>query len=718
MTPKNRFWIFAGLSILATNLILLGAVVMFLRDLTSEESAVLIQIISNHAGYLFVGVILIIAAQGLVLDAIFHNYIIPLSKIADETVLINSVNPSHRIKVEGGGDIKQLVQAINDGADRYEDLFRNVRQKINRARAEADNEKNIMAVFMSELPQGVLICNAEGRILLYNRRAGDFLSGSGDWSETEPGGREKLVGLGRSIFDVVDRNLIRHALNEIDEKLKQNETDIVSLFVIAGHDKTIRVETVPILDQARRFKGFLLILFDITNELESENRVGFILQELIRDIRSSIAGVRSAVEAILEYPEMEERRRKCFNEIIHKETLSLSETVNRVAGEYYDHFKTQWPLTPMPDYGLLQMIARRIREKLEIAVDIDSAEETRWVKVDSYSMTMAVLFLLNELKKETGAAHFSCTILPAGRFVNFDFSWRGDPVKTDALRKWKSKMIMIRNEGLPLSIRDVAGHHSAEIWCFVSRESGLPCVRLSLPVSESETTGIRRNITILPQSKMEFYDFDLFDQPGRISELDDSLLTDLTYTVFDTETTGLDPKTDEIIAIGAVRIVNGNLLRNEIFDHLVDPRRDVPIDSIRIHGVKPDMLEGKPTIDKVLPLFHQFAEGTVMVAHNAAFDMRMLEEKEAETGIRFINPVLDTLLLAAVVHSVHERHDIETLAERLGINVTARHTALGDAISTGETLLKLIPLLAAKGIGTLKEARAASRKTLYAKLKY
>ncbi len=144
----------------------------------------------------------------------------------------------------------------------------------------------------------------------------------------------------------------------------------------------------------------------------------------------------------------------------------------------------------------------------------------------------------------------------------------------------------------------------------------------------------------------------------------------------------------------------------------------MPPESTRIHGIKPEMLEGQPRIEEVLPQFRRFAEGSVLVAHNAAFDMRMLQIKEASTGVRLINPVLDTLLLSAVVHPSHTDHNIDDIARRLGIRVVGRHTALGDAIATAEIFIKLIPLLERKGIHTLKEARLASQKTYYARLKY
>jgi DNA polymerase-3 subunit epsilon len=132
------------------------------------------------------------------------------------------------------------------------------------------------------------------------------------------------------------------------------------------------------------------------------------------------------------------------------------------------------------------------------------------------------------------------------------------------------------------------------------------------------------------------------------------------------------------------------------------------------------MLEGQPTIDKVLPAFQKFCEDTVLVGHNVAFDMRFLELKERGTGIRFTQPVLDTLLLSAVLHGNlgTNEHQLEAIAHRLGVPVTERHSALGDALTTGEVFLRMLPLLAERGIVTLAQAREASASTQYARLRY
>jgi DNA polymerase-3 subunit epsilon len=172
------------------------------------------------------------------------------------------------------------------------------------------------------------------------------------------------------------------------------------------------------------------------------------------------------------------------------------------------------------------------------------------------------------------------------------------------------------------------------------------------------------------------------------------------------------------VSIGAVRIVNGRLLKNEVFEQLVDPRRPLPRDSTAIHGIRPEHVQGQPTLPQVLPAFHRFCEDTVLVAHNAAFDMRFLELAEAETGVKFAQPVLDTLLLSAVVHRNHVDHSLEAIAGRLGVAVVGRHTALGDALVTSEIFLKLLVLLAERGIATLGQALEASRQTYYVRLQY
>lgn len=124
------------------------------------------------------------------------------------------------------------------------------------------------------------------------------------------------------------------------------------------------------------------------------------------------------------------------------------------------------------------------------------------------------------------------------------------------------------------------------------------------------------------------------------------------------------------------------------------------------------MVKGKPRIEEVLPRFHDFVGDAVLVAHNAAFDIKLLHLNQDQCGVRFDNPVLDTVLLSAIVHDHADEHTLDAVAERFSIEIPPenRHTAFGDALATAKVLLKLIDLLEAHGIRRLGEAIEASNR--------
>jgi DNA polymerase-3 subunit epsilon len=215
-----------------------------------------------------------------------------------------------------------------------------------------------------------------------------------------------------------------------------------------------------------------------------------------------------------------------------------------------------------------------------------------------------------------------------------------------------------------------------------------------------------------------FYDFDLFavKPPADIAA---TPLRELTFTVLDTETTGLYPSIgDEIVSIGAVRIVNGRILDNDPFDELVHPGRPIPAESTAIHGIADVDVAGKPDICTIIPRFARYAEGSVLVGHNVAFDMRFLRIKESRCGVRFDMPVLDTFLLSSVLNEHQESHGLDALAARLGITFEGRHTAYGDALVTARIFRVLMEMAGEAGYRTLGEVLEACRKSPYADLEY
>ncbi|RAH97803.1 DNA polymerase III subunit epsilon [Acuticoccus sediminis] len=205
------------------------------------------------------------------------------------------------------------------------------------------------------------------------------------------------------------------------------------------------------------------------------------------------------------------------------------------------------------------------------------------------------------------------------------------------------------------------------------------------------------------------FDFALID--CTVQGVDPSIaLSALPYVVFDTETTGLDPKRDSLVQIGAVRVLNGRMLEGEAFETLVNPCRPIPASATRVHGITAEMVASAPEPAPAVAAFHRFARAETLVAHNAPFDLAILA-RHAD-GIAFDEPVLDTVLLSAALFGAAEAHTLDAIAERLGVTIdaAARHTAMGDAVATAQVLLHMIPMLEAAGIRTLGDAQAAMRR--------
>lgn len=207
------------------------------------------------------------------------------------------------------------------------------------------------------------------------------------------------------------------------------------------------------------------------------------------------------------------------------------------------------------------------------------------------------------------------------------------------------------------------------------------------------------------------FDFSINEQLTS-AKLGDKKLRDLCCIVFDTETTGLSTNSDDVIQIGAVRIVKGRRIEGEIFDSYVNPNRPIPPASTKVHGIRDDMVKGAPDFIAAAEKFYRFSKNAILIAHNAPFDLAFFKRDGETEERKFNHPVLDTVLLSASVFGQSMSHTLDALASRLGIEIEeeVRHTALGDAIATAEVFLKLLPLLEAKNIITLRDAQEAMRK--------
>ncbi len=207
------------------------------------------------------------------------------------------------------------------------------------------------------------------------------------------------------------------------------------------------------------------------------------------------------------------------------------------------------------------------------------------------------------------------------------------------------------------------------------------------------------------------YDFDLLHSAAE-DEFESRTLSDLCFVVFDTETTGLLPHKDEIVQIGAVRVVKGRIVQGEQLDMLVNPGIPIPPASTKVHKISDPMVQTAPDISEAGRVFHQFARDAVIVAHNAPFDMAFLRRHAKRMNVEWNHPILDTVLLSAVLFGPSDTHTLDALCDRLDITIPdeLRHTALGDAVATAEALVKMLPVLQARGMITFGDVIVETRK--------
>jgi DNA polymerase-3 subunit epsilon len=453
----------------------------------------------------------------------------------------------------------------------------------------------------------------------------------------------------------------------------------------------------------------------VTEAVESDGKRVALMQSLTESTRGALASIRAAIETLIDYPDIDPSRRERFTGVIRDEAVRLSQRLDAVSREFSEQLKSQWPLEDMRGEDLIALARNRIDKRLALHTKLEEVDPQVWLKVDSFSVAQGITYLAARLKDEFQIREVRFRLTRGERHGQLDMLWRGAPLSLETVFAWENDPFQMGGETSPLTWKQVVARHAGEAWYRRDLPAQTAYFRLLLPLA-AEARSARAGGA---SSRPEFYDFDLFKLSAANTALDERLLSELAYTVFDTETTGLDPSGgDEIIAIGAARIVNGRLLSEETFEQLVDPRRPLSPASAAIHGIAPERLLRQPTIEVVLPRFRRFVEDTVLVGHNAAFDLRFLQLKEALTGVVFDQPVLDTLLLSALLHPNQESHSLEAIAQRLGVEILERHTALGDAIVTGEVFLRMIPLLKAARIETLGQARAAAQQTFYARLPY
>ena len=186
--------------------------------------------------------------------------------------------------------------------------------------------------------------------------------------------------------------------------------------------------------------------------------------------------------------------------------------------------------------------------------------------------------------------------------------------------------------------------------------------------------------TIFPEKYIDYEQAGLFD--------DDTKTFDGTFVVFDLETTGLDATKEEIIEIGACKVVNGRI--DETFSTFVKPSKHIPKEITELTSINDEMVKDAPTINYVMPDFYKFCDGVTIVAQNTAFDMSLIHNISKKFSYNFNHPTMDTMVMAREKLPGLKNYKLGTIVEKLNISLENAHRAIDDATATAKAFIKLM----------------------------
>lgn len=575
------------------------------------------------------------------------------------------------------GDLAPAAQAA---AQSLAETRSALAEAVARETLRLGSEKARLEALLSDVPVGVILCSADHALVFYNGPAADII-GTG-----RAGGLE--AGLDRKLFDYLHAAPLRLAHERL---LATGDPDAVSdLLCTTTTGARVLAARMRLLGEGGT-QGYVLTLRDITGEMAAEARREAMLEGALDSLRRPAAALATLVGVM-----PEDALPAPMQGALKDEVARLSQAVTRFGAARDEALSEAGALPQTRAFDLAQGLAARLAAQ-GIALATETADLI--LRCNGYE----VLTLLEHLARhlaDRGPLHLAIEEEDTGAAIRM--AWSGARVGVGELDGWLA-FPLTKDSDRPA--RQVLAAHATEIWPETLADGRSA---LCLPIRQARRAVARPK----PIARKVVYDFDLLS-PARTDRLADARLDRLTYVVFDSETTGLNPRQgDEIVQLAAVRIVNGRRVEGEVFDTLVNPGRPIPSVSTEVHGITDAMVADAPGVLEVVRRFHKFAEGAVLIAHNAPFDMEFLRRVEGQLGVTFDMPVLDTVLLSAVVYGQHEVHSLDALSHRLGITIPEedRHTAIGDTIATADAFLKLVPMLAGRGLDTFGAVLTEVRK--------
>ncbi|MBX9635894.1 MAG: exonuclease, partial [Magnetospirillum sp.] len=444
--------------------------------------------------------------------------------------------------------LSPLPESVNSLTTRLAAARKELSEGLAGATAKAEETASRLAAILNDLHEGVVVCNLRHQVVLYNSVAMDMLAEAGQ------------LGLSRSLFETVARDPVIHMLEMLTHRVEMAGRGTPFLAGTADGRMLLQARMTLIRGTEGDATGYVITMVDAGPQVAALARRDALLREVVEGLESPLLRLRIAADNPA---------------IVAREAENISLAIQKVTEGYKHALTGWWPMADLHSGDFFGLVARRFEAD---ALKVSVTGLPVWLHADSHSLALSVEALIRQIAERFGLEEVDLAAESTEDEAWVNIGWAGGTAAKPALEAWLSKPLSLLGN---MTIRDVLIHHAGDAFRQEHR-SGRSWLRL--PMRKGLEVHFQPKPNLLP-TRPEFYDLALLDNARDIGEMGRLPLRSITFVVFDTETTGLQPSQgDQIVQIGAVRVVNGRILSGESFNRIVNPGRPIPPESIRFHG--------------------------------------------------------------------------------------------------------------------------------------
>ena len=440
-------------------------------------------------------------------------------------------------------------------------------ESVARETSRLSAEKARLEKLLADVPVAVLLCTAEHQLVFYNGTAVDLL------------GAGAAPGLDRNLLEYMREGPIAHAYARL---LEAGDPDAASdlLCATTGSARLLagRMRVLRRTEQGGA-PGYVLTLRDVTADMAVHASREALMAEVFDRVRRPAANLQTVIGVVSEAPEMAEGTD--LMPAMLDEIATLTSAITEL-GARYDSGRTDWrPLAETRSADLFDSLRAKFEAEGRALTCIGPE---LMLRCDGFELVAFFDWLGRALAADGRGRDFRLELTEEdGPGAILDLCWQGGALGVGDFDRWLEEAV---DPAAPdLTARAVLNTHGTEAWTELRPGGGA----VRMPIRNARRATRRPP----PVARAVVYDFELLSKT-RNAAVAEARLEDLTYVVFDTETTGLTPSADEIVQIAAVRLVNGRRVRGEVFDTLVDPQRAIPASSTAVHGITRGHGQGRP----------------------------------------------------------------------------------------------------------------------------